>query len=336
MKPKSSELIKIVLLSAALSGLTTNIARADAEDLITKSYDVQPGTKLVVQLDRGSIEVVTGDANAVNIEITRRAGGSQSRAEKILKDHIVTTSQEGDTVELRGEYTGPKSTGWFGKSPDLRVSCRVTLPRKFDVNLRTSGGNISVGELTGKTEARTSGGSMKFEKLVGPLSARTSGGNIKVSECQGQVDVRTSGGSLQLADIEGDVTARTSGGSIQADQLNGRSDVRTSGGNIKLTDFKGQVDASTSGGSVSVRLIDQPTGDCSFKSSGGSVKVSLPENVAVDVDAQTSGGRASSDFAVVSTIQGKPKQNVIRGKINGGGPLIVAQTSGGNVQLGKN
>ena len=102
-----------------------------------------------------------------------------------------------------------------------------------------------------------------------------------------------------------------------------------------MADIKGQVEATTSGGSVSARLLEQPTGDCTFKSSGGSVTVVLSENIAVDVDARTSGGRVSSDLPVTSVIQGEQKKNEIRGKINGGGPLIVAHTSGGSVRLEK-
>lgn len=336
MKPIPFDSTKTALLTAALLGLATGIARADAEDLITKSYEVQPGTKLAVQLDRGSIDVMSADADAVRIEITRKAGGSRSQSEKILKDHVVTTAQNGDTVEVRGEYTGPKSIGWFGRSPDLRITCRVTVPRKFDVNLKTAGGSISVLELIGKTEANTSGGSMKFEKLEGSLNGHTSGGSITVKSFRGPVEVHTSGGGLHLTDIAGDVNGRTSGGSIHAEHLTGKSVVKTSGGSIKVADIKGQVEATTSGGSVSARLLEQPTGDCSFKSSGGSVTVALNANAAVDVDARTSGGRVSTEFPVASVIQGEQKKNEIRGKINGGGPLITAHTSGGSVRLEKN
>jgi hypothetical protein len=55
----------------------------------------------------------------------------------------------------------------------------------------------------------------------------------------------------------------------------------------------------------------------------------------VDVDASTSGGRVSSDLPVVTTVQGEQKKNELRGKINGGGPLVKAHTSGGNVRIEK-
>jgi DUF4097 and DUF4098 domain-containing protein YvlB len=336
MKSKPINMSNAAALSVALLALTAVGVRADVEDKITKSFKAQPGERLFVELDRGSIEIKTADSDAVEIEITRKAGGSQSKAGQVLKDHKVTATQAGGKVEVRAEYTGDKASGWFRRGPELQVNCRVIVPRKFDVDLKTAGGSIKVGELTGKVQAHTSGGSMKFEKIEGPVTAHTSGGSITVTSAKGNADVRTSGGGLSLSDIEGDVNAQTSGGSIRAEKLTGKTIVRTSGGSIEVGDIKGAVDARTSGGSINVNLRGQPAGDCTFKTSGGSVTVVLGEKVAVDVDAQTSAGRVSTDFPVAATIQGEQKKNELKGKINGGGPLITAHTSGGSVRLQKN
>ena len=293
-------------------------ASADIEDNITRVFKAQPGGQLVVDLDRGSIEIKTAEGESVDIEITRQAGGRQSTAEKTLKDHVVTTTQTDRAVEIRAEYKGAQRRSWFGRSPELQVHCRIIVPPKFDVDLKTSGGHIKVAELTGKVRAHTSGGNMTFEKIEGPVSAHTSGG------------------SLNLSDIQGDVDAQTSGGSIHAGKLTGRSVVKTSGGNVEVAGIKGQIDARTSGGSVTAKLLEQPAGDCTFTTSGGNVTVVLDAKVAVDVNARTSAGRVSTDFPVVAVIQGEQKKNELRGKINGGGPLITAHTSGGSVRLRKN
>src|SRR6185369_8246728 len=86
------------ILVATLVVSVGSLSRADVEDKITKSFEVAPGGQLVVEVDRGSIEVKTSDSGAVNIEVTRKAGGSKSKAEKILQDHIVTTQQSGEKV----------------------------------------------------------------------------------------------------------------------------------------------------------------------------------------------------------------------------------------------
>lgn len=335
MKSKLINPARAAAFAVAFLTLVANV-RADVEDKITRSFKVQSGGQLAVEVDRGSIEVKTvANGESVDIEVTRKAGGSEAKAEKTLKDHVVTTSQDGNKVEVRAEYQGAKASGWFGRSPELQVKYLITVPRKFDVNLKTAGGSIKVAGLNGKTETRTSGGSLTLDKLEGPVTGHTSGGSISVAGCRGQVDVNTSGGNVNLSEIEGDVTGKTSGGSIRAEKLIGKSVVRTSGGSINVAGIKGSIDASTSGGSVTADLIEQPAEACSFKSSGGSITVALAEKAAVDVDLHTSGGRVSTDFPVTTVVQGEQIKNELRGKVNGGGPLITARTSGGSVRLEK-
>jgi len=335
MKSKRLDPLRAGTFAVALLVVTPFTSRADVEDAITRTFEVDPGGQLVVELDRGSIEVKSADAASVEVDITRKAGGSQAKAEKTLKDHEVTVAQTGNKVEIKAEYKGQKAKGWFSRSPELQVKCRITVPRRFDVDLKTAGGGIEVAELGGKVQAHTSGGNMIFGKIEGPVSAHTSGGSITVRTAKGKVDVNTSGGNLSLADIEGDLTAQTSGGSIHVEKLTGQSVVKTSGGHIEVADLKGKIDARTSGGSIAAKFLEQPAGDCTFKTSGGNVTIILSEKIAVDVDAHTSAGRVSTDFPVTAVIQGEQKKNQIRGKINGGGPLITAHTSGGSVRLQK-
>ena len=323
------------IIAATLLALAAVTASAEVEDKITKSFSVQSGGQLVVLADRGTIEIKTADRDSVDIEVTRKAGESRTKAEQTLKDHVVTTSQDGNKVEVHAKYEGEKLSGWFGRSPELQVNYLITVPRKFDVDLKTAGGSVKVAELTGKVQAASSGGSLSFSKIDGPLSGHTSGGSIAVAGCKGRVEISTSGGSLNLGEIEGDVTATTSGGSIRGDKLAGKSVVKTSGGSIEVAGIKGSMEAVTSGGSIRAELLEQPVGDCSFKSSGGGITVVFDEKVNVDVDARTSGGRVSSDLPVTSVIQGEQKKNELHGKINGGGPLITAHTSGGSVRLQK-
>jgi len=335
MKPNLPVSPLTTILALALFAFAAT-ARAGVEDKITKSYEVAPGGQLSVEVDRGSIVVRTADRKSVGIEVIRKAGGNEAKAENVLKAHIVTTTQDGSKVEVRASYTGPSGSGWLGRSPDLQVSYVLTIPKEFDVNLKTAGGNIKVAELTGKTHVRTSGGNLALENLAGPVSARTSGGDIRLIGCQGAVDLGTSGGKLNLSDIKGELTAKTSGGSIHANKLAGKAVLKTSGGSIEAADIKGSIEAVTTGGNIDVSLLEQPSGDCSFKTSGGNATVALGEKVAVDVDLHTSGGRVATEFPVVTVIYGEQAQHQIRGKVNGGGPLVTAHTSGGNVRLLKN
>lgn len=336
MKTNLSIRSKAQVIGVALLTLAAVTAFAEVEDKITKSFPIQPGGQLVVAVDRGTIEVKTADRESVDIEVTRKAGGNRTKGEKTLKDHVVTTTQDGNKVEVHAKYEGGKSSGWFGRSPELQVSLLITVPRKFDVDLKTAGGHIIVADLTGKLKAHTSGGNLTFKQIEGPVSAHTSGGHINLAGCKGSVDLKTSGGNLTLSDIEGDVTASTSGGHISTEKISGKTVVKTSGGNIGVAGNRGSIEARTSGGHVTAELLEQPASNCLFDTSGGNITIAFAERVAVDIDASTSGGRVSTDFPIVTIVQGEQKKNELRGKINGGGPLVKAHTSGGNVRLQKN
>ena len=331
MKTIQTLSFRTISLTVALAFAAVT-ARADVEDKISKSFQVEPGGQLVINADRGSIEVKTSDASTVQVEITRKAKGSDSKAKGVLKDHIVTTTQDANKVDVHAEYKGPKTLGWFS-SPEIQVSYVVTVPSKFNVNLRTAGGQIGVTALAGTVNANTSGGSLKFTKIEGAVSAHTSGGSITVATCTGKVDIHTSGGSLKLTGITGDVTAKTSGGSIEASAVTGKTFLKTSGGSIDIAGLKGSIEADTSGGSISAELLEQPTGECSLKTSGGSITIALNEKAAVDVDLHTSAGRVSTDLPVSAVIKGEQEKGVLRGKVNGGGPLVYAKTSAGSVRL---
>lgn len=333
MKTEFSRLTSILSFAIPCLLLSTGPVLADVEDQLAKSFEAAPGGEVVVEVDRGSIDVKTADEGKVQIEVSRTAKGSDAKAKQILKDHIITFSQNGNQVVVKAEYTGPKTTGWFGNSPQFNVRYQITVPRKFDANLKTAGGHIEVAALTGKLRANTSGGHLKFEHLEGPVTAHTSGGNITLDDCKGLVDLHTSGGSLNLNAIEGDTTAKTSGGSIRASKLTGKSVVKTSGGSITIADIRGTIEAGTSGGSIRATLTEQPAGDCSFKTSGGSITLALGPKIAADVDLHTSAGHVSTELPVVSVVQGKQDRSELRGKLNGGGPLLTAHTSGGSVRL---
>ena len=70
---------------------------------------------------------------------------------------------------------------------DLKtLEYRVTTPREFSVELETSAGSISVGDLKGEVNGRTSGGSLRFGKIDGPVRGRTSGGSITLGGTLGR------------------------------------------------------------------------------------------------------------------------------------------------------
>jgi len=333
---KTNRILAGLLPSAGLLSAALAFAASDVEDRLHESFQVKAGGKLVIEADRGSIEVKSAEAEQVAIEVFRKVGReSEAKAQEILKNHEIKFSRDGDTVRVRAEFRKDWKSVGKDQGRNLQVRYEVSVPKRYDVDLKTAGGSIKVADLIGEARGRTAGGSLNFGRMEGPIYGRTSGGSISVAGCKGNVDVETAGGSIQLGEVEGNATAHTSGGSINVKKMSGKSVVSTSGGSIEVVEVNGSIDASTSGGSITAGLSAQPADACRLHTSGGSVKVSLAEKIAVDVDARTSGGRVVTDLPVVAVVRGEHKPNVLQGKINGGGPSLSLETSGGSIYLQK-
>lgn len=312
--------------------LAAGLAQADIESTVERQFSVQAGGKLVIDSDLGSIEVTAGASDKVALTVHQKVdAGSASAAEKYLRDLKLDFSQSGNTVTVTARYNREKWFNWSNRHLKLRFVAQV--PAAFNVDLKTSGGSISVDDLQGEAVSKTSGGSLKFGNITGPVTGKTSGGSITLEGCKGQALLNTSGGSIRVGRVDGEVEAHTSGGSIHIEKSKGRVEASTSGGSINVEEVYGEIDASTSGGTVSATIQEQPAGACRLSTSGGSVNVTLAPYIKADVDASTSGGRVRTDFEV--TVQGEIGRSHLTGKINGGGPLLHLRTSGGNININK-
>jgi DUF4097 and DUF4098 domain-containing protein YvlB len=319
------------VLAAAFLFLGASAIAADdaAGSFIRKSFNVAPGGKLTIHADRGSIDVKSSGTDKVEIEVTREPG--RGAAADILEKHQVTFNQEGNDVIVEARMPGQK-LGWL-RGNNLKVHYAVTVPAKYNVNLKSSGGSITVIDLEGDARSETSGGSLTFGQIKGPVYGRTSGGSVHVKGATRDVDVETSGGGIQVGDAGGNVMAHTSGGSIRIGDVKGAVSAGTSGGGIEVNSAAGPVNAHTSGGSIHAAISEQPKGACTFETSGGGIEVKMASNIAADLEAQTSGGSVSTEFPV--TVQGELKKNHLHSKLNGGGPKITLGTSGGSIRIKK-
>ena len=313
MRLNSRKLLIITILVWALVIFLGSDAIAAQKKYLEKEFDVNPGGLLTIDSDRGSVNVETNAKNKVLIQVVLKANTRDNdRAKEIFDDFKIDFDQDGDNVTIEAEYKRG-SNFWGGNKNNIQVEFQISVPEKYNLDIVTGGGSITVDSLEGDIDASTSGGSLNFKQIKGSVHGRTSGGSINLKKCEGFADVKTSGGSINIGHVKGDVDARTSGGSIDVDEV------------------LGLINASTSGGSVTAHITGQPSDDCRLTTSGGSVNVYMNEKVNITLDAKTSAGYVETDFPV--TVRGKLKKSMLRGEINGGGPELYLRTSGGNIHL---
>jgi len=308
------------------------------EKRLDRTFTVSPGGKLLVDSDGGNVTVngTEGDQVVVHILMT----GSDAALERTE----MSADQSSDGVSVQTRHSGGWRN-WFGESPGATVT--VTVPKNYNVDLKTSGGNLAVSQLQGDSvgttsggdvrvadvrgavKMRTSGGSVHVERVGGETWLRTSGGNVVVQTADGSVDAETSGGGIRVEQIKGATIAHTSSGDVVARNITGDVDLQSSGGRILAQAVDGKIRAGTSGGDVDVELIGANRGIVA-STSGGSIALRMSRAIGGVLDASTTGGSVSSDLPVATN---EASGTRLKGTINGGGPSIQARTSGGNVRI---
>ena len=288
---------------------------AKIERVVEKSFMVTSAGTLRIETEGGSIRVQPSADSMVKITAkqTIRAG-SDAEADEILQKLTLTFAAEGSDVSAIAKFDRPKMGFRWGNNPVV-VDFVVTVPAKFAANLKTSGGDIVVGDLDGRVDARTSGGDVKLGKIAGEIDASTSGGNVELAEGRAAVKLNTSGGNIVLGRAVGPAV------------------VHTSGGNIRASMVENTLEAKTSGGDVAATFVGALRGDCLLSTSGGRVKATVAAKTGFQLDASTSGGDVEAAGFTITIEKGGVGKSRLLGAVNGGGPLLKLRSSGGDIIL---
>ena len=273
---------------------------AEGNILIEKEYTVGPNDNLSVKVSVADIQLKSWDKEEVNIKII----GSESVNDYFKFDF----SYVDGSVNLVSE----KKEDWGSWGYIKNYSIKIYVPSKFNIDVKTSGGDIEAKMIKGNIQFYTSGGDLELKSLKGELVVKTSGGDIELKDFEGNSEVKTSGGDIEAKGIDGSIVAKTSGGDIEINAKDGKVIAGTSGGDIGLK-FSGNnlgVELYTSGGSINVQLSEDFSADVLLKTSGGSIK-----------------NKFNNSRASVIT------KNKFEGKFNNGGAEFTAKTSGGSIYI---
>jgi hypothetical protein len=314
-------------LFVLLLSLSASVA---SEENLSQHIDVTPGGKLVVDVEFGTIQVGAGADEKIALEAHRRVEfGDETKEKEYLAAAPITVTKEGNVVTVRARRKESWIDWNFGHSK-MDASYTLHVPKKFDLDLQTSGGDIAAVDVSGSLKAHTSGGKLEFADLEGPLTANTSGGSIRVEGCRCPTEIKTSGGDISVLNNAGVLHAKTSGGRIEVHNLSGDADLETSGGDLILEKIRGKLIGKTSGGSIRTSIPAEVVGDLQLRTSAGNIDLAVPENAALDIDARTSVGRVISELPLATSESGHEH---LRGTLNGGGKSVILKTLAGNITL---
>lgn len=275
---------------------------------VSKTFKVNKGGQLKVEIMAGDINIYTWNKNEVSVKV--------EGVDEEDRDQL-NISQSGNTVTV--DFKGAGSWG----SSDVEIS----VPEEFNLDLNTNsgnievnnnitgtvqaysaGGNISLKDVKGKTNVKTNGGNINTGSISGNLHLSTNGGNVEVGNIYGKGEVRTMGGSINIKNVSKDLDTKTFGGDIDVGSVGGNAKVSTLGGSISTGKISGSADVRTNGGNI--KLLGA-SGYAKAKTLGGNIAL---YNISGNIDAKTASGNVYAEL----TPSGKEQSNIstLSGRIN--------------------
>jgi hypothetical protein len=341
------KLLSLFLLGLSIS--TVSLAKDIETPYLVKTYKSSEIKNLNVHTSGGGISVTGGAGDEARVEVYVRGnnGGSnlsKDEVENRLKEYELSIKKEGETILCIAKRKSESSRNNWKNG--LSISFKIYTPEKISINLITSGGGISLKNLTGNLGFTTSGGSLKLQNLGGNIKGRTSGGGINISGCRdsiylatsgggiyadgckGNIKLTTSSGGLTLKKLDGTIKATTSGGGIRAEEISGDFLTSTSGGSIKLYNVTASVRASASGGGIDADI--KSLGKyLSLSTSAGSIHVRMPMDKGMDLDLD--GQRVK--VPTLTKFSGTVEKDRVKGSLNGGGIAVRIDANSGGVYI---
>ncbi len=291
------------------------VARAAERDL-TRTFAVEPGCTLKVELYRGRISVEEGDAPEVRVAVHADIGAdTDQEAERAGRALQIDAEANGNTVSVR--VRNPAETGWhfvWNDPGQIDIVCRISVPRRCNVTLRTGQGGIMVGDLAGR------------------VSVRTEAGNIFIRRIEGTVDAATESGDVILSRCLGATTLRTLRGVIRAGTLGARANLTNVTGDIEVMEARAGITAYAEAGDVTIGFPRDFTGDANIRTSGGSITAKIDPAANAAVAASSIWGHVENKLPLVVDPGGNNRSR-LSGRLNRGGPLLTFHANGGNVNF---
>jgi len=152
---------------------------------------------------------------------------------------------------------------------------------------------------------------------------------------QSALDLHSGDGNIQVTDVKGNLKLDTDDGNIEAHAVDGKLNADTRDGTIRADGRYDAVDLHTGDGNVEIEVRSgSHIGTAwSLRTGDGRLEIRLPQDFTADLDAHTGDGHVTIDFPV--TVSGSIRENSVRGKINGGGPLLELRTGDGDIRVEK-
>ena len=280
-----------------------------SDTVIDRTLPASAGETISISLKNGGGVTIKG-WNQNQVRVHGVLSGTQARETEVIIERV------SGGIELRTEV--PRRSGNTSNSNHFEL----WVPSKFNINLTSGGGEISIAGVEGQFRGNTGGGEIILDNVSGRADLTTGGGEVRVTNSSLDGSVTTGGGEAYVTGTTGNVRVtsgsgpviRTTSGdtrvygvgglaatSVSSDKplivvdgqvISGRSvSVTKAGGDLRYSDLPEGGTFLTGGGSIDIGSVG---GKASFTTGGGDVRIM---NVSDDLSVAT--GAGSVEISVI-------------------------------------
>jgi len=279
----------------------------DPEVVLDRTFTTRPGERLAVDVRHADVLVGVAGGNEAHVRITVD-GRSLERARDFFEHLRFEVDQNGSLLSIRNRPRG----NWNGSTgrADIRVS--ITIPEAFEADIDVVHGDVHVERLKGSLSLHVEHGDLRIGALGGSM--------LSIDVAHGDVEAERFMSDRIRMDVQhGDVAVR--------EVVSAEFAVSMAHGDIDVQSLNGYPNMRSQHGDIFVRLVESRGGD--FTAAHGDIELAASSETAVDVELRAS----EVDMASSYRFEGMQRDGTFEGRINGGGPLLSARTTHGDVRL---
>ena len=285
-----------VLLGAGLVAVSAASAAAQ-ERTFEHTMELQAGSRLALEADRGSVRLTSWDRAEAEIVARIEPPGDVDAdyARQAVEGTSIEVRGNRRSVRIRTDYGGvPRRAGLFGGRRTPRVHYEIRAPRQLDLDLEID-------------RAPTT-----LEGFEGRLLLDLDRSDLDVRDLAGTVTLELDRGTLQAAGLAGSIA-------IDLDRA----------GEVLLDGLRGDLQLDADRTSVMLRDLAIEN-DSAVETDRGDLDIALAADGAVTIDAATT-RRSGFSSDVPGTFESQGGD--FRGDVNGGGPVLRIEADRGAVRV---
>ena len=246
------------------------------------TFETPEPIMVTVDLVVGNVKIFASDRTDTVVEV---------RPSKPSKKDDINAAEATKVDFVGGNLTITAPRGWrtytlFGGNASIDVIIQVPTGSRLHSTASVSE-LVADGEL-GNCYAKTAVGDLQIDK-AGPVELRASGGNITVDHVVGHADITTGSGIVRIREVNGTAIIKNSNGDNWIRDVDGEVQVKTANGNITVERAQGAITAKTSNGNI--RVGDVARGTVQMETATGELEIGIHPGTAAWLDVNTKHGK---------------------------------------------